>query len=822
MAIRSPRSFALVAVVGAGLAVLVAPGGAAAPSSALPGDPVWLMKNAWTSTATAISGSGRVAGFGTTTESGNVRKAFASTAAGGGSYLPAFGSKTVEALGVNDAGVAVGDAFVAPNVRRAFRGGSLLAEVEGQNDAYAQSINSANQTVGAYRDAQNIYHAVLWGPDGRPKPLSTGPHSRANAINESGTIVGDFNQRACVFDGEGGVQMLPDLGGSESFARDVNDSGTIVGAARTPGGIFHAVLWKDGVLTDLEPGSPSHSFPTAVNNAGVVVGGFTGDPVMWDAFRRRKRLNCLLPAGSKWVLNVAHDINDSGVVVGEGRLIDGRSRLAFAFKPDPNAVCPGSPPFIGVQGVVEFEKVPVTTRGLRLAEKRRVAVVGVTVDAVRAAAPTEVVGSAVTDYQGHFEIPLSVTESVRLRVRSVMGNVEVERPDTGDPYEVLGAAFTPDPAGTVTQNVLATDATRASGPFNILDVARRCVAFVRRYDSALQPPPLVFRWSEDRSDGSFFVDNPGAQTDVIHVNGSRAVNSDEFDDTVLAHEYGHFLARAYSRDDTFGGFHVIGQRLDPRVAWSEGWATFFGCAAMGTSLKIDSYGSNGRRARTRKVEKNTVPGDTPGISSEHSVSSALWDLADPVADTGDSIALGFGPIWTAFKGGMKDERFTYLLDFCDVLVRDDPTRGPAIAAVLSARRVTYSPGTTPVSPVAFPAPVASSASVSGVADSFTLAQANLSTSSRLFEFTLAATGAVSVNLNWTSIDSGPSDLDLFLLDRDGNEINRSANGPGTNTEAIDVASLAAGSYVIEVKSFSDDNAGGKVFNRGRFTLTATY
>lgn len=827
MAARHARTSVLVAVAVAvavaGLAAVCARGVDAASTPAVAGDPVWLMQGAWSSTAISISSSGRVVGGATPKENGSVRKAFKGSATGGGSYLPTFGSKTVEALGVNDAGVAVGYAYVASQVRRAFRGGSFLAPIEGQNDAYAASINSSNVAVGIARDAQNIYHAVRWGADGRVKMLHTGGvHSRANAINESGTIVGDLGGTAAVFDGNGGFALLPGLGGSESFAVDVNDAGTIAGYARAQNGILHAVVWSDGAIVDLEPGAATHSAATAINNAGIVVGVYAlSDPVLWDAGRRRKRLNCMLPAGSTWNLRTALSINDSGVIVGAGRIGDHPADVAYAFRPDPNGVCPGTPPFIGVQGVVEFEKVPVTSRGLRLAEKRRAPAVGVTVDAVRDADPSEIVGSAVTDYQGHFEIGLATEESLRLRVRSVMGNVKVEHPFTGDVYVVDSAAFTPDPAGSVTRNVLAADATRASGPFNLLDVARRCVAYARRYEPGLDPPPLAFRWSDDEIDGTFYVDNPDGQTDVIHVNGERAVNSDEFDDTVVAHEFGHFLARAFSRDDTFGGYHVIGQRLDPRVAWSEGWATFFGCAAMGTGDKIDSYGTNGRRAKVRKLEKNKLPGDKPGVTSEHTVSSVLWDLFDPAADAGDSVSLGFGPVWTAFRGGMRDERFTYLLDFCDVLVRDDPARGGAVAAVLAARKIKYTPGQTPVSPDAFPAPIASGAQVRGVADSASAQQANLDASSRLFEFTLSAPGAVSLVLEWQSVGGAPSDLDLYLLGREGNVIQQSAAGPGTLTETIDLPSLDAGTYVVEVRSWGDAGA-GVVFNKGRFSLTANY
>lgn len=45
---------------------------------------------------------------------------------------------------------------------------------------------------------------------------------------------------------------------------------------------------------------------------------------------------------------------------------------------------------------------------------------------------------------------------------------------------------------------------------------------------------------------------------------------------VMLHEMGHYVARNYSRDNSPGGSHFLGQKLPPAFAWSEGWASFFG------------------------------------------------------------------------------------------------------------------------------------------------------------------------------------------------------------------------------------------------------
>ena len=51
----------------------------------------------------------------------------------------------------------------------------------------------------------------------------------------------------------------------------------------------------------------------------------------------------------------------------------------------------------------------------------------------------------------------------------------------------------------------------------------------------------------------------------------------------LLHEFGHFVL-ALRRDDTPGDRHVISKASDPRLAWSEGWATFY--SLMSQSIDV--------------------------------------------------------------------------------------------------------------------------------------------------------------------------------------------------------------------------------------------
>src|SRR5690606_39958447 len=63
--------------------------------------------------------------------------------------------------------------------------------------------------------------------------------------------------------------------GWDAFAYDLNELGDGVGEARVEwSGDFHAVVWRDGTIIDLQqpPDGPESSFAGSINNLGEIVG----------------------------------------------------------------------------------------------------------------------------------------------------------------------------------------------------------------------------------------------------------------------------------------------------------------------------------------------------------------------------------------------------------------------------------------------------------------------------------------------------------------------------------------------------------------------
>lgn len=89
---------------------------------------------------------------------------------------------------------------------------------------------------------------------------------------------------------------------------------------------------------------------------------------------------------------------------------------------------------------------------------------------------------------------------------------------------------------------------------------------------------------------SFYV----ASEDHLYILGGKngdvkASDTDHFDDSVVIHEYGHFLEAHYGHSDSPGGSHNGNFVIDPRLAWSEGWANYFQGAVQNNIIYSSSY-----------------------------------------------------------------------------------------------------------------------------------------------------------------------------------------------------------------------------------------
>lgn len=231
------------------------------------------------------------------------------------------------------------------------------------------------------------------------------------------------------------------------------------------------------------------------------------------------------------------------------------------------------------------------------------------------------------------------------------------------------------------------------GAFNILDQVYISNQFLREKgnDGSCTPcvntfvvaPKIPIYWTKGLSPGAYY-DSPNTAISFFlnetsgsvyrgiyilgGINGSVCTDTDHFDRSVVIHEYGHFLESAYSKSASPGGSHNGNALIDPRLAWSEGWANFFQAAALGRSAYRDTVRNSGcnngaslafNDFNLEARQDRDVPLNNEGVFREISVSRMLYDNATGTSlgsaynlnrDTDSQFGdVGFGIVWHTFK-----------------------------------------------------------------------------------------------------------------------------------------------------------------------------
>lgn len=192
-----------------------------------------------------------------------------------------------------------------------------------------EGLNSAEQVVGYGVTAGFKVHAYLW-ENGTVTDLhpNNASDSYATDINDSAQVVGFFTPNAGGYLRgflwrDGTLQVLDTGGAFQPYA--INNNGLIAGRAELSGrGV--AVLWQNGVLRPLFPGSATESRAEDVNDSGQVVGwirqGDQDRAFLWQTDENGVSQTTMLGTlGGKNSYPSA--VDEVGVVVGRSQLANG-------------------------------------------------------------------------------------------------------------------------------------------------------------------------------------------------------------------------------------------------------------------------------------------------------------------------------------------------------------------------------------------------------------------------------------------------------------------------------------------------------------------
>jgi hypothetical protein len=226
---------------------------------------------------------------------------------------------------------------------------------------------------------------------------------------------------------------------------------------------------------------------------------------------------------------------------------------------------------------------------------------------------------------------------------------------------------------------------RAAAPFAILDAIYTGMQFVRSADATRSFPELDVFWSVnntpsdniDITAGEVGTSSYYSGLRMIIVLGDAAKDIDEFDDHVVLHEWGHYFEDVFSRSDSPGGTHSLGESLDASLAFSEGWGTAFAAMALDDPIYCETRIPGVSGGFGFSIE--TVSAGVKGWFNELSVMTLLYDLWDTDNDGSDNGSIGFGPIYNIMTGPQAaTEGITTLFSFASELRSSINAQGVAL------------------------------------------------------------------------------------------------------------------------------------------------
>lgn len=370
-------------------------------------------------------------------------------------------------------------------------------------------------------------------------------------------------------------------------------------------------------------------------------------------------------------------------------------------------VNPATGGVVTLSGVITYDRIPFASTvgsGLDFNAIRREPSRGVTLELLNSS--FDILDRSTTDANGGYSFSAPANSNVSLRVRAELvraapqalprWNVQVRDAGNSAPaYAVAGPIVNTVGGTTFDLNIPAgwnpatrqPSGDRLAAPFAILDTIYRSINTITAVTPTADFPVLTIDWSPFNAAGETFYDGQGgAATRRISLSGQNNADIDEYDPHTIAHEFGHYLEDRFSRSDSVGGPHTFGDRLDPRVAFSEGFGYAFAAIVLNDPLIRDAGGNNQASELFFNVETDSATAE--GWYSEGSVQEILWDLHDATNDGADTLALGFAPLWAVLTGEQRNaDSLTTVFQFISSLKAQNAGSAAQIDSIVAAEDI---------------------------------------------------------------------------------------------------------------------------------------
>jgi hypothetical protein len=282
---------------------------------------------------------------------------------------------------------------------------------------------------------------------------------------------------------------------------------------------------------------------------------------------------------------------------------------------------------------------------------------------------------------------------------------------------------------------------------------------------------------------------------ALFILGAENTDTDEYDTAVIAHELGHYLQSVVSRDDSLGGQHSSDDRLDMRVAFSEGWGYAWSSIVRDDPISFDSRGPQQAQGFAWSVA--TVP-VLRGWYSEETVQYLIWN------DYQDQ-AVGLGGVYAAMADLADSPSFTSIFSYNEAL----RAARPAAAAAISARSASvdvngsdgWGTGESNSGGVASVLPVYGTHSVGQTRTYCVSVTPSIGSPNKLGNYAFVrftAEGSRSITVSRSGSTVAPTDPDVEILTSAGQSTSYAGSTP--NVESISL-SLPSGTHSMAIRDY---------------------
>lgn len=471
---------------------------------------------------------------------------------------------------------------------------------------------------------------------------------------------------------------------------------------------------------------------------------------------------------------------------------------------------------IALNGLVSYDFVPHSSAGLDYARTESRPGRGLVVELLDE--NNAVLATTSTDGNGAYSINAPHNKLVKVRVKAQLlknqspsWNFKVtDNTSDNSLYSMVGNLIVANESTTI-RNLHASSgwdgsaytATRVAAPFAIIDTIYIGIERLQSTGNARNFPPLELRWSiknkpvgENWEIGeigtSFFYG------DAIYILGDANNDTDEYDRHVILHEWGHYIESSFSRSDNIGGDHSFDERLDMRVAMSEGFANAFSAMMLEDPVYRDSSGERQGDNYTNDVSRKNH--QHKGWYSEASVQSVMYNF---YASGSNKIARNFSDIFQVIGSSnyVNSDALVSIYVFSEQLRNVLPAQASLLDDLLLEQNIEVtnrfgmgeSNSGSDVRSLPVYKPIMGSPVTVCSANRFGVYNKLMNSQFLLIDINTA--GVYQFQVNESGSDSGKSDPDLYLYQN--GKLIELADGPAVDEDNIS-ATLSTGIYVLEV------------------------